>query len=157
MSRLLSTILMTMFLAACIPLTPAPVEAPLATPGVPVQANWTIRFTQSGGIMGMMREMEITSDGNLKVTDDRTGKTVTGQLTAGELAQLSTLMGGLAYDRPSGPTSCADCFNYTVEIGSDTGKTFTAQADDTTLEASGLSPLAGYLRTLMENALKTQG
>jgi hypothetical protein len=139
------------------PLTPAPAAEPITTTGLPRQETWTIRFTQSGGIMGMTREMEIHSDGQLKAADDRTGREAASQLTEAELTRLQNLVNNLAYNAKSGPTSCADCFNYTLEISSGSGKPFTAQADDVSLEASGLSPLVEYLRTLMERALNTQG
>src|SRR5512139_1773463 len=145
MYRFPSIILITLLLAACVPLTPAPASAPLSTPGIPQQGSWTIHFVQSGGIMGMMREMDISNDGQLKVADDRTGRDVTGQLSETELARLEELMKSLNYHAQSGPTTCADCFNYSVEIGSGSGKPFIAQADDVGLEASGLSPLVEYL------------
>ena len=157
MSRFLSIIIMTLLLTACMPLTPAPMAAPLSTPGISQQGNWTIRFAQSGGIMGMTRKMEISSDGRLIVADDRTGKNITGQLSEAELARVFGFMNSLKYSAPSGPTTCADCFNYTLEIVSGSGKPFTAQADDISLETSGLSPLVEYLRMLMERSLKTQG
>src|SRR5512143_1138369 len=157
MSRFLSLILLALLAAACAPLTPAPTQIPLATPEVALQGNWMIGLTQSGGIMGMMREMEISSDGQFKITDDRTGKTVSGQLTADQLTQLKNLVSGSAYRRSSVSTSCADCFNYTVEIDSSTGQRIVAQADDVSLQASGMSSLIEFLRTLMQDALKNQG
>lgn len=157
MSRSLATILLTLILTACMPLTPAPAAEPIATAGLPRQENWTIRFTQSGGIAGMTREMEISSDGQLKVADDRTGRDASGQVSGAELTRLHELVNSLNYNAQSGPTTCADCFIYTLEISSGSGKPFTAQADDVSLEASGLMPLVEYLRTLMERELNTQG
>lgn len=151
MSRFFWSILIITLLAACSPASAPPLSTPLAS----LSGDWTIRFSQSGGIMGLMRTMEISNDGKATVTDQGAKKTVTIQLKPDELAQLKTQAAQSTFTPASGPSNCADCFIYTVEVDAGAGKPFVAQVDDTSLENSGLSALVTYLRGLMEKALKT--
>jgi hypothetical protein len=107
--------------------------------------------------MGMMRTMEIKSNGQATITDQRTKKTIPVKLTQNDLAQLEKAAGQSSYSAPSEPTGCADCFVYRVEIDDGTGGPFTAEMDDVSLEKSGMSALVNYLRAFMETQLKNAG
>ena len=104
--------------------------------------------------MGLMRSVEISSDGNYTVIDDRTKKDVKGKLSESELETLSGVVTSAKLTNSDEPGSvCADCFIYELEILSN-GKETTIQLDDITLPGSGMEALVTYLRELMDSALK---
>ena len=149
MFRTLLILLVVSALAACGPARLEETQQPLPT----ASADWTsITFTQSGGIMGMSRTLEISRDGNWTTTDERADKTFTGKLSADELEQLNGLVASLSIKSSGQSGVCADCFIYSVEISS-SGKALTAQADDVNLGDSGLEPLVSFLTELMSEAL----
>ncbi|MBI3161026.1 MAG: hypothetical protein HYZ23_00880 [Chloroflexi bacterium] len=151
MTRTLPFLLVISLLVACGPASPATEEQPLPTPS----RQWTtIQLTQSGGIMGLLRTIKISSEGATTVTDDRADKEVTGQLSDDELSQLNELLASASFAPPSGPpVGCADCFIYTLEL-STSGQPIRWEANDVTLSNSGMEPLIAFLRGLIENALK---
>jgi hypothetical protein len=110
-------------------------------------------MTQSGGIMGLLRSIEVSSDGKYAVIDERAGNTVTGELTNEELATLHDLIAGFEFAAPKIPAVCADCFVYDVEIESG-GKKMIVKADDVALPDSGMESLVDFLRSIMDSALK---
>jgi hypothetical protein len=136
--------------------TNTPINIPAATPALPVITDeWTVKMTHSGGIMGLMRSIEISSDGSYTVTDDRTKKEITGKLTGSELTKLSGVVTSaklVPSDMP-GVSACADCFIYDIEIRSGEQK-LAAQLDDISLPNSGMEDLVTSLRELMDSALK---
>jgi hypothetical protein len=177
MTRLMIVTLLVIMLTACQPITPQPTETPQPTkPSQPLemplataplnpvkqtlpvlQPNaWSIRMTLSGGIMGLHRTLEITSDGQVTAVDERSAKKNTIQLAADELSKLQTLIADSSFAVSSLPTGCADCFIYNVEISSGKGKPFTVQVDDTNINTSGMGPLVRYLSELLGRALKPQ-
>jgi hypothetical protein len=109
---------------------------------------------QSGGIMGLSRSVEISSDGKFTATDDRTNQTVEGELSSGELTELHGLVTTANIKPVTQPeqTGCADCFVYALEING-TGKPFSVQLNDITLPESGLESLVLFLRDLMDKSL----
>ena len=134
-------------LSACGPArTPIPASQPASEPG----GDWTIRMTWSGGIMGMMKTIEIHSDGRARIEDQRgNGQSTDMDLTAGQLRQLTELVNSAPLQPPGRPGAvCADCFVYDLEITSG-GRTFSAQLNDINLPGSGLEPLIEFLRGLM--------
>jgi hypothetical protein len=152
MSRTLPVLLLiTLTLVACSPSMPIP----LATPNLQTFGEtWTIKMDQTGGIMGLSRSIEISSGGKFTVTDERADRTIKGQLSATELAQLQDLLNTMKSVKVTGieQTGCADCFVYNIDIQGE-GKPFTAQVNDITLEKSGLSPLVTFLTDIMDTAL----
>jgi hypothetical protein len=134
--------------------TPAP-EKPTTSSLPALDNEWTIKVGHSGGIMGLSRTVEISSDGKFTVADKRTNKTVSGELSAVELSKLNELVASSQYVSPSKPNGmvCADCFIYDLEIQAD-GKKFAVQLNDISLPDSGLEPLVTYLRELIDKALK---
>ena len=152
MQRMMLFLLLAVLLSAC--------GARITTPGgdilsaPPVSADWTIQFSYSGGIAGMNRKLEINSSGQGTVTDERTGKTAKIQLTTGQLSQLRKFATESVYQPATKPSACADCFVYTIQIESGSGKPFAAQVDDVNLESSGLASLVEFMRSVTDNALK---
>jgi hypothetical protein len=129
--------------------TPAPTATQLMLEG-----KWAVKMTHSGGIMGLMRSIEVASDGTYTVTDERANKTFTGKLTDDELKKLQDMITDMQYTAPTMPGGvCADCFIYDIQIQSD-GKGLTVQLDDISLPESGLEPLVTTLRNMMDLSLR---
>ena len=74
-ARLFRSVLVLVFasLAACGPLLRAePSPKPLPSPA----SFWTINLKQSGGFAGVSLSLEVSSDGRLVATDERSGRKV---------------------------------------------------------------------------------
>jgi hypothetical protein len=130
-------------------------ETPTSTSLPILSRDWKIKMTHSGGIMGLLRSVEVSADGKYTVTDERASQTFSGELGANELAKLVEVISTSEYISPSGPEGmvCADCFVYDLEIqGSDS--TLTIQLNDINLPDSGMAPVVGYMRGLIDKALK---
>ncbi len=123
----------------------------LATP----TSEWRIVFIHSGGFVGLMRTLEVSSDGSYFLKDDRTGFTKSGRLPVDELADLGKTLKKTDYVPQTAPTGCADCFIYNIEVISG-GDKFSAQVDDVNIDASGLRPLISVLRGILERELQSQ-
>jgi hypothetical protein len=143
--------LCTILLSSCSRSTPVP----LGTPIPPEQEKaWTVRMDQSGGIMGLSRSIEVSSDGKFTITDQRANKMVKGQLSSGDLTRLRQMLTTIKSTSIPEPnqSGCADCFIYTIEIQG-TGTPFSIRLDDVTLPNSGLESLVAFLRGLMDKSL----
>jgi hypothetical protein len=137
-----------LIVSACAKNSPTVVYTP------PVLAeDWSVGMTQSGGIMGLLRHIEASSDGTYSAGDERDGRTVTGVLPQEQLTELQGLVTSLEFTAPKMPTVCADCFVYDLEIQSG-GKKLILQADDISLPESGMAPLVEFLRGIMDSALQ---
>jgi len=157
-----SVIFHTLFIALIITGCSAVItEPPKSTPESPtfnlpmLDDNWKIELAHSGGIMGLSRSIEISSDGTYTVTDKRANKTISRDLSADEISKINELVESSDYifeDKPDG-MACADCFIYDLEIQGG-GEKFTVQLNDINLPNSGLEPLVVYLRGLIEKELK---
>lgn len=156
----LYTLLIILVLASC---RSSPTLEPLKTPTVEpptsdklsLDGEWMIKMNHSGGIMELSRSIEISSNGRLSVSDERTGKKVTGELAADDLSRLNEQVLSYKYipiTKPDG-MGCADCFIYDLEIQGN-GKKFAIQLNDINLPNSGLESLIIYLRGLIETTLK---
>jgi hypothetical protein len=132
---------------------PASTQEPLATRPSRPGSEWNVKMAQSGGIMGLMRSVEVSSDGGYTVTDGRANKTATGKLDESGLSELREIVETSQFISGNPPGVCADCFIYEIEIRSG-GNTFTAQVDDITLPGSGMEPLVEFLRGLMDSSLR---
>ena len=153
----LFALLMTVLITSCSTFStsaPIPLNTSLPTPKA-TENEWMIKMTHSGGIMGVSRSIEISSDGKYVVADERANKTITGELTANELSKLNKIFSDSNFASTTKPqkSNCADCFIYGIETRVN-GKKVVYQVDDVTLSASGLESLVIYLRDLMDSALK---
>lgn len=156
---LLFVLLSSILLSGCSQTTtsrPAQAPEPESTPtSSKATDEWTIRMTHSGGIMGLSRSIEVSSDGKFTVTDNRSNKTVTGKLAADDLSKLNELLMSIdnhSAGKPNGMV-CADCFIYDLEIRRD-GERIAIQLNDLSLPNSGYGSLIDQLRGLMDTALK---
>jgi len=147
-----------LLITGCSASTPEPLKS---TPELPksnlpsLDGNWKIKMTHSGGIMGLSRSIDISSDGKYTVMDERASKTITDELTADDLSKLKEQVSSSKYIPASKPDGmgCADCFIYDLEIQGN-GEKFNIQLNDINLPTSGLGTLVTYLRGLIEAALK---
>jgi hypothetical protein len=150
MVRMFFHALTMILLMACGTVTPVP---DMGTPPAPASA-WTVKMAHSGGIMGLLRVIEVSSTGNFTVLDERAQKTSFGQLSDAERSHLTELVADAVLAEPARLNNgCADCFVYTLEI-SVAGKSFKAQVNDISLPNSGLEGLVTFLRGVMDQALK---
>jgi len=141
----------TLFLTGCgIVSTSVPAKNQLPT----LEGEWTIRMVHSGGIMGLSRSIEISSNRTYTVTDERADKTITGKLSADKLENLREIVVNSEFQPMERlqPSGCADCFMYNLEIQGG-GSKFMVQVDDITMPDSGMERLIMYLRDLLEAAL----
>ncbi len=149
------------FVTRALPATPAP-DSPQPIPTQPLPertplpaltGEWTVKLHQTGGIMGLSRSVEISSDGSFTATDERANSKADGILTPTELDDLVSLIQTSEFQPNTQPYGCADCFIYEIEITSDSGN-FTVTVDDVTLGDSGLESLVNMLGKLMDRELK---
>lgn len=164
--RILAGLLVLLVLLGCRTLTsglpaPAPANPPASaeTPSGPalqlptLTGNWQITMNMSGGIMGMSRQVEVSNNGNVTVTDMRSNKSSSTRLSSADLTALDQLVTGSKYYPADSPSTCADCFVYDLEISSG-GQKFQAHVDQVTLPASGLQPLVDLLTQVMNTPAK---
>ena len=145
-------LIIALLIAGC---SSASTNTPAATPTLPaIGDEWTIKMTHSGGIMGLMRSIEVSSDGSYTVMDERNGKTVSGDLSANELAEFTGILNGMDFSAVGAPEGfCADCFIYDIEIQSNEEK-FMFRLNDLNLAESGMEDFVSSLRKIMDSALK---
>lgn len=130
---------------------PAPTRATMET-SKPSE-DWQIELSMSGGFAGVRRSATLSSNGQMIAKDLKINKQVTVQIPEKDLTQISGLV---RQAQPAPPTdqlsNCRDCFHYefTLKRGK---QQFSVQADDTTLESSGMGPLINQLADLQEKAL----
>lgn len=152
--KFFSIMIMALFIAACTFPLPRDTSTPASAQPFELGDTWTIKMTQSGGIMGLRRSVEISSDGKYTVTDERMNKSVSGVLPTNELTTLTRTISALRMDLQTPKQSvCADCFIYEIEIQSN-DETINLQLDDITLPESGMEPLVSSLIAVMNTALK---
>lgn len=113
--------------------------------------EWTIKMTQSGGIMGLRRSIQVASDGSYLIVDERAQTSVTGTLPEQQLSELKDLTNNLKFTSPENRAVCADCFVYDIEIESG-GKKMILQVEDISLPDSGIEALVTFLRGILESA-----
>jgi len=114
--------------------------------------EWDVWMMQSGGIMGMMRSVQVFSDGVYTVTDSRTDRTITSSLANTEIVGLQGMITEADFIIPKPSGVCADCFVYNLESEWE-GKKVVVELDDLSLPESDLEPLVTYLRNLMDSTL----
>jgi len=129
--------------------TPAPIPTSSAQELPELVGDWHITLSQSGGIMGISRTIEISSSGKLTIIDARTSKQTVIQLPADRIAALARLVKASRYQSPSRPSACADCFIYNLAIVSG-GQSFQVQLDDISIPDSGLDSLMAFILEYLE-------
>ncbi|MCK6585850.1 MAG: hypothetical protein L6Q49_22320, partial [Anaerolineales bacterium] len=82
----------------------------------PLEEDWSVKMTLSGGFAGLRRNIRVYSDGNYTVMDEKVNNTFNGMLTENQQSQLEGLISAVEFTAPNIRSVCADCFNYDVEI-----------------------------------------
>ena len=110
--------------AACAPTgsAPSPTPAPSGTGAAPeAKAPMPVTVVRTGGFAGVRDELSI-EPGGLWTSKVKSGESKTGQLTAGQIAEVQALAADphLAVEASASPAppTCADGFDYTVTVGS---------------------------------------
>lgn len=117
--------------------------------------QWQVRLSQSGGIAGMSRRLELDSTGALTVSDEKLARKISLTLTEDQLKDIAALvLEAQAEKQTSAPfgSACRDCFQYTLTIERN-GEKIQVQADDITLDQVSLAPLINRLLELQKEAL----
>lgn len=143
------------FLAACLPrdttAPPITLTAPSEYQGV---KRWHVRFNMSGGFAGLQRFAELSSTGQMTVTESN--RQVSVQVPQFEMDEISSWV-IQAQPLQSQPrlSNCRDCFEYELTIFRD-GEMLFFWFNDITLENAELAPLVYTLGRLLEQALSGQ-
>jgi hypothetical protein len=154
----LHALMFSIILSACGPakLSPQPtaeqIPLPTSIPSPVSSADWDISLTQSGGIAGVSRSLELQSNGMVVVVDECSGKRIERQLTQDEISKINQLLNSFSFQKLSTPMGCADCFFYTLQIRSG-GRVVDIQSDEVNLNGTGAENLIGYLSNLMSAML----
>lgn len=123
---------------------------------MPADQTWKIEFTLMGGFTGLQRMSELSNDGRMTVTNLKSKKQVTVQLSDDEVTKIAGLMIEAARLQPvSDLPACADCFQYELQAQVDASH-FTFLVNDINLNKSGLASLVQELKDLQERALSGQ-
>ncbi len=150
--------LVLFLLTACSAQSATPPSVPSATATRERQelGQWRIRLSISGGFAGLRRSAELSSTGELTVTDQKRNKKVTVQVPQAEMERISSWV---LQARPTQPqprlSNCRDCFEYELTILRD-GEILSFWFNDVTLEDAELAPLVNTLARLQEQALSGQ-
>jgi len=147
--------LITLLVTSCTSANTTPqkiLNTPAYTPP-PLTDDWTISMTKSGGIMGMLRSIEVQADGSYTVTDERAKNTVTGALKSADVKTLSGLIVNTEVAVQKSKMVCADCFVYDISIQSN-GQKMVVNLVDMSLPDSGMEELVAFLNGVMDSALK---
>jgi hypothetical protein len=146
-------ILLCVILAGCGPVRPA---TPRPQPPLPPTGAWTVKLTQSGGFIGVLMTVDVSSGGALTAQDHRSGRSVTNTVPPETIARLDQMISKATEPLTIGKSSrCADSFNYTLDLTSTRGA-IQVQMDDTTIGASGLEALINLLQQLRDDALRAK-
>ncbi len=134
-----------------LPSSPIPSLPP--SPEPVTSATWRIRFTMSGGFAGIIRSVELSDDGLLRVSDQRTGRQSEIQISTTDLEAINGWV-ARAQSPPLLPrfSNCRDCLHYDITIHRG-NETVTAELTDLNLDQSDLSLLINKLAALQETAL----
>jgi hypothetical protein len=136
------------FICGC---RPAPTSLPAATPST--SATWSAKLTQTGGLIGVDLEVQVTSGGALTAINRGTGRTASTQLRESQVAELGRLLpAALSSDYAESPSNCADCFVYALALTSG-DQSRTIRLDDVLIAGTAAEPLIAYLARLRDDAL----
>jgi hypothetical protein len=106
----------------------------------------TVTVTRSGGIAGVRQSVEIVFDGSWTYTDEKSGASERGSLTAAQRTELLRLVSDPAFlaelSQTPSTSGCADAFSYSIKVGQDTATASDCGLPGTSLTASVLKLIA---------------
>ena len=121
----------------------------------PTRAPWGVTFRMSGGFAGLVRNLQVSSAGDVSAEDSRRQVRVTAKTTPEELAALNAFIAQQVPSRQAVSGSCADCFLYELDVDAG-GQRSNFRFDDATLMASGIEPTVRTLAAMLNRALTIQ-
>lgn len=132
---------------------PASTSVPVATPSAATADTWRVELTQSGGLMGVDLDVQVTDRGALTAIDRKSGSTVSTKLAGTQIAEIRQLLdAALRSDYAGGASQCADCFTYELALTAE-DHSRTIRLDDASLAGTAAEPLVTYLVRLRDEAL----
>ena len=145
----------SLFLFACaeIQTPPGNADMPQATAAADCEApqTWSLTYTRSGGFAGTMDTMTLDSEGNIVTSGRSDNLVVEGSIPPADVENIETLLVATCPFEGIALASCADCFNYDVEVTMD-GNYYQFETNDAGLMESNASSLIGALESVMERA-----
>jgi len=122
---------------------------------------WEIEYEISGGFAGIRRQLKLSSDGRLLVTDLKQKKHIEQQASSEQLAEIANILAKIDFARspetlPQFSNRCADCFQH-VLTAVVRGQRYTLRFNDITLKDSECAPLTRLLLSMVNQALVKQG
>ena len=139
--------------------TPAPeptnrAESTAAPHRVPaLKGDWHITLNRSGGIAGTSRSVDISSNGDMTLSDLISNKSSQSSLSPDKMSALAGLVTTIYYEPVSSPSGCADCFIFDLKISNDS-ESFQVELNQIDLAKSGLQPLVDYLGEYLNTIIK---
>jgi hypothetical protein len=153
----ISLLLVTLGLLGCsffYSIFPTPTPAALPTQAAQrlpeLTGDWHVRLAQTGGFAGVSRTLEISSNGEVTITEERINRKDITQLPADKLARLKELIAASEYRPVLQPLACNDCFIFDLQIENGSEK-FKMQIDQINLSETGLEPLVGFLGEMLNS------
>ena len=153
-------LILGVFVSACTNSTAAPAATatlqPAATQTLPpskggdckISADWELDFVVSGGIAGINRSLTISSDGHLVTQDLRKNEKSESTLAQSEIANITELLTqACPFTAKRSLGSCADCFNYTLDVFTN-GTKYSLQANELSIPDNAaplVELLGGYI------------
>ncbi len=118
-----------------------------------VRDSWRIKLTVTGGFKGINREIELSSSGNLVVTDEESGSRIVLVLSREEIAELDRQISGFGRLGGGSLPACADCFEYQLELEKG-GDLSSVAFNDINLDSSAYGGIINALISLGNRAEK---
>ena len=131
-----------------------PPSTTASTPGV-IHDDWQLTLQLTGGFAGIDRQLELSSTGELKVTDRRRGTQVITQASATELAQIASMVADLKSVDAVRESTCRDCVQYDLRIRL-SGRSLLFNINDVSLVGTPVEPLAKVLTGVLNRELSRQ-
>jgi hypothetical protein len=118
-----------------------------------LEGVWTVTLNQSGGLLGLSRNLIVTSSEEAILFDQKTMSYLPGALKKDQVAKFSTEYENVAITNVTKKNECADCFQYDLLI--EVGKTkLNLTYNDLDAGQNGLGALTQYMVSLMDEAAR---
>ena len=173
-AAVLLTTILSLFLTGCAPPSqPTPVVPTVTSTGVipepsataqsrskptgdcDIKQDWSATFRISGGFVGLDRRMLLSSDGSARLLDVSSNAERATQLEEDLFKRLSdTITAICPTPIPRSLETCADCFQYTLELTTPDGLAYSIRfSDDARLDPE-LESLIQQLRQITDEMLR---
>ncbi len=147
-------------------LTPSPSPSPTLGPAAAatrtamacaVPRAWRVTLEWSGGLVGVQRSVEVSSDGLVVARDLQDGTQAEATLGSADRSRLTSLLAAACPERGTARLpSCADCYQYAYSVEME-GRIVTGLENDVSLQSSRLAPWIDALRSIWQEAVQAPG